>query len=453
MSVEQQYIDLYNKNRDVIFQHSAGALNDLRDEAFRRFAEGKFPTTEDEDYQHTDMSKLFMPDYGMNVAAVEFPINPYEIFRCGVPGINSHLFFVINDLFYNKPQSNAEALPNGVIACSLKKAAVEHKDLVDKYYGKALPKKHDEVVDFNTAFAEDGFFFYVPKGVAIDQTIQLVNIMRADIDMMANSHNLIIIDDEASAKLLVCAHTIDDKKFLANRVTEVFVGNNAHYEHYKLESTKADMTNIGSLFVHQAADSDVLINEVTLQNGLTRNNVVVDFEGENANLNLCGMAITDGNQQVDTNTLVNHNVGHCTTNELYKYVLQGKAVGNFSGKIMVAPDAQKTKAIQTNKNICLDHEARMYAKPHLEIYADDVICNHGATVGQLDENEIFYLRSRGIPEAEAKMLLMFAFVSDVEEQIRVPALRDTIKMMIERRLRGQADSACTGCSSKTSCKA
>lgn len=451
MSVEQQYIDIFKDHIDDINNHSAGALNRYRCVAFEKFEETGFPTNKNEEYLYTDIAKAYETDYGVNVSGVEFPVEPYNIFRCGVPGINTNLFFVVNDIFYKSQKAKPAVLPDGVIACGLKDAAVKYGDIVDKYYAQLTNDSKDGNVNFNTAFAMDGFFLYVPEGVKIEQPIQLVNMMRSDVDMMANSRNLIIIGDGAEAKVLVCSHALDNKQFLANRVTEVFVGKHAKYEHYKLESSRQTMTNIETLIVREDEESDVLINDITLQNGLTRNNVRVDFKGKGAKLNLCGMAICDGEQHVDTDTVVNHWVGECETKELYKYVLNGKSVGSFSGRIMVAPDAQKTKAVQTNKNICLGHDARMHAKPHLEIYADDVICNHGATVGQLDDDAIFYLRSRGIPESVAKMLLMFAFVDDVENEINVPALKDTIKMMIERRFRGEADSACSGCSSKQAC--
>lgn len=451
MQTEKQYIDLFLDHRGLIDRHSSAVLNEHRDEAFRIFREKGFPTSKDEHYLYTNVSHLFEPDYGLNLSGIEFPIDPYSIFRCGVPGINSNLYFVINDQFYNHSKPTSAKLPEGVIACGLREAADRYPELVRRYYGRAADNT-DTTVAFNTSFAQDGFFLYVPKGVEIKQTIQLINLMRADVDMLAQSRNLIILEEGSKASMLVCAHTLDAHRFFANRVTEVFVGKGARYEHYKLESTRADMTNFGHLYVQQHAHSDVLINEITLQNGVTRNNVQVDLIGEHANLNLCGMSINDGKQHTDTSTLVRHLVPNCTTNELYKYVLGDQSVGAFSGLIYVADGASGTKAIQTNRNICLSHDARMHAKPHLEIHNDDVICNHGATVGQLDADTIFYLRSRGIPEAEAKMLLMFAFVADVEEFIRVPALKDTIKMMIEHRFRGHETHNCTGCTSQEACQ-
>ncbi|MDR1698459.1 MAG: Fe-S cluster assembly protein SufD, partial [Prevotellaceae bacterium] len=248
----------------------------------------------------------------------------------------------------------------------------------------------------------------------------------------------------AKAQVLVCGHTIDRKKFLANRITEVFVGENAHYEHYKLENTSTGMSNIGSLFVAQQASSEVLVNEITLHNGQTRNNVHIDLLGENAQITLCGMAITDQEQQVDNYTFINHAKPNCKSTELYKYVLNDQSQGAFAGRILVAKDAQKTQAFQINKNICMSRKAKMRTKPQLEIYADDVKCSHGATVGQLNDEALFYLRTRGISEKEARMLLMVAFVDEVLKNIHIPSLQDSIRLLVEKRFRGELVK-CEGC--------
>jgi Fe-S cluster assembly protein SufD len=227
-------------------------------------------------------------------------------------------------------------------------------------------------------------------------------------------------------------------------VTEVFVGDNSYFDYYKLESSGNKSVSLDSFFLSQGKDSNVLINDMTLQNGFSRNNLKIDLNGMGAELALCGMVIGDAEQHVDNYTVVNHNVPNCTSKELFKYVLNDASVGAFSGRVYVAKDAQKTAAYQTNKNICVGKEAKMFTEPQLEIYADDVKCSHGASTGQMDETALFYLRSRGIPEAEAKMLLMFAFVSDVIENIRIDSLQDKIRLMVEKRFRGELPQ-CKGC--------
>ena len=419
-------------------------MNDLRDDAFALFEKLRFPTVALENYKYSDLKAGLSIDYGVNINRIPIPVNPYEVFTCDVPGIHSYLYFVVNDAFYPVKDIRNNSLPEGVIIGSVNQVAETHPELVKQYFGKLSSKKEDGLVAFNGAFAQDGFFMYVPKNVVLDKPVQLVNIMRSDVDFMANSHNLIILEEGAKAQLLVCDHTVDDVRFLSNRVTEVFVSENATYEHYKLENMHVKTTNLATLLIDQQTSSNVLANVITLHNGQTRNTVEIDLDGEHCETLLCGMVIGDKNQQVDNFTSIIHNKPNCHSRELFKYVLDDMAKGGFTGKLYVAKDAQKTAAFQTNRNILLSKTAKMRTKPQLEIYADDVKCSHGATIGQLDESAKFYMQARGISEAEARLLLMFAFTNDVIENIRIPALQDRIKMLVEKRLRGEL-SKCEGC--------
>ena len=441
---EAGYIDLYTQHHATIKKHSADVINHKRDEAFEKFRELGFPTSRLENYKYTDLRDALAVDYGLNFSRIRFAVDPYNVFKCDVPGISSYLYFVVNDAFYPVNIERNNSLPEGVIIGSLKKAAEEHPELVKKYFGKLSEKQQDGLVAFNGAFAQDGFFMYVPKNVVLDKPVQLINIMRSSVDFMANSHNLIILDEGAGAQLLVCDHTSDDVRFLCNRVTEVFVGENASYEHYKLENVHNKTTNLCTLLVDQDTTSRFLGNVITLHNGLTRNNIEIDLDGEHCETLMCGMALADKNQQIDNFTSVIHNKPNSHSTELFKYVLDDSAKGGFTGKLYVAKDAQKTQAYQTNRNILLKASAKMRTKPQLEIYADDVKCSHGATIGQLDDKAMFYMRQRGIPESEARLLLMYAFTADVIENIRIDALQDRIKMLVEKRLRGEL-SKCEGC--------
>lgn len=443
-NMEEQYINLYKQYNEQIKTHSASVLNATRDASFELFEELGFPTSKLENYKYTDLTEPLSADYGLNINRVKIPVNPYEVFTCDVPGIHSYLYFVLNDGFYPVNDDRNDALPQGVIIGSLSEVAKSHPDLVEKHFGKLSSKQKDGLVAFNGAFAQDGFFMYVPENVQLDRPVQLVNIMRSDVDFMANSHNLVILEKGAKAQLLVCDHTMDDVKFLTNRVTEVFVDENATYEHYKLENTHVKTTNLATLLIDQKASSNVLANVITLHNGVTRNNIEIDIDGEHCETLLCGMVIGDKKQQVDNFTSVIHNQPNCHSTELFKYVLDDVSKGGFTGKLYVARDSQKTQAYQTNKNILLNRTAKMRTKPQLEIYADDVKCSHGATIGQLDESALFYMRQRGIPEREARLLLMYAFTSDVIENIRIEPLKDRIKMLVEKRLRGEL-SKCEGC--------
>jgi len=442
--MEQQYIDLYKQQHDSIKKHSAAVMNDSRDDSFALFEKLGFPTSALENYKYTDLKEALSVDYGLNINRIPVPVNPYEVFSCDVPGIHSYLYFVVNDAFYPVNDARNKVLPKGVIIGSLKEVANKHPELLKDYFGKLSTIKDDGLIAFNGAFAQDGFFMYVPKNVVMDKPVQLVNIMRSDVDFMANSHNLIILEEGAKAQLLVCDHTVDEVRFLSNRVTEVFVAQNATYEHYKLENTHIKTTNLSTLLIDQQASSNVLANVITLHNGITRNTIEIDLDGEHCETLLCGMVIGDKKQQVDNFTSIIHNKPNCQSRELFKYVLDDLSKGGFTGKLYVARDAQKTAAFQTNRNILLSKTAKMRTKPQLEIYADDVKCSHGATIGSLDETAKFYMQSRGISEQEARLLLMFAFTNDVIEHIQIPALQDRMKMLVEKRLRGEL-SKCEGC--------
>ena len=443
MNIEKQYIELYDQYHSLIDNHASPILNALREKAMSDFRVTGFPSPNDEEYKHTNIPDLFAPDYGLNLNRLEIPVNPYEVFRCDVPNLSTLLYFVVNDSFYTKENPKVK-LPEGVLIGSLNEMARSHPDLVQRYYGKQACTQNDGIVALNTAFVQDGFFLYVPKGVIIEKPIQLINILRGDADFMVNRRLLIILEEGAQARLLVCDHTMDKNKFLSSQVTEIYAGKNAVFDYYDIEESSLNTNRITSTFVDQAEKSNVLINGITLHNGTTRNNYRMTFSGEHAEAHLCGMAIADKKQSVDNHTFIDHAVPHCTSNELFKYVLNDSSTGSFSGRILVREGAQKTSAYQTNRNLCATKEAHMYTKPQLEIYADDVKCSHGATVGQLDENALFYLRSRGIPEAEARMLLMFAFTNDVIENVRMDALKDRLRQLVEKRFRGELDK-CAGC--------
>lgn len=443
MNSEQQYIDLFRQCRAMIDTHSVPVLNALRDQAFQDFLRLGFPTRKVERYRYTDVPAAFAPDYGLNLNRLEIPVNPYEVFKCDVPNLSTSLYFMVNDAFYDKTQPTV-ALPEGMVVCSLREAAEKHPDLVARYYGKQARTGKDAINALNTMLAQDGLFIYVPRNVVAERTLQIINILRSDVDLMVNRRVLIVLEDNAEARILFCDHAMDDREFLTTQVAEVYVGNNARLQLYELEETHVKNKRFGNLYVDQQASSNVSLNTITLHNGLTRNRSEVTLSGEGAETNLYGCVIADKQQHVDHNTLIDHRVGHCTSNQLYKYVLDDQAVGAFAGRVLVRENAQKTISNERNANLCATKEARMYAQPMLEIYADDVKCSHGSTVGQLNEQALFYMQQRGISREEAQMLLRFAFVGEVIDCIAIEALRDRLHHLVEKRFRGEL-SRCSGC--------
>lgn len=443
MNPEQQYIDLFVQYEAMICQHSAGVLNAQRAKAFACFEQAGFPDKKQEQYKYTDIAKLFEPDYGLNLNRLDIPVNPHEVFKCDVPNMSTALYFVVNDTFY-KEQLPKTSLPEGVLLGSLKEIAESHPDLVQKYYAQLADSSKDPITAFNTMFAQDGFFLYVPDGVVVEKPLQIINILRSTVDFMVNRRVLIVLGKGAQLRLLVCDHTMDDVNFLSTQVCEVFAGEGSVFDLYEMEETNLSSTRISNLYVRQEADSDVLINGITLTNGCTRNRTEVVLAGKGAEISLNGMVIADKDQHVDNSTFIDHTASDCTSTELFKYVLDDESTGAFAGKVLVRPGAQKTSSQQTNRNLCATRKARMFTQPQLEIYADDVKCSHGATIGQLDENSLFYMRSRGIPEREARLLLMFAFVNEVIDNIRIDALRERLHLLVEKRFRGDLNR-CKGC--------
>ena len=447
MSSEQQYIELYTQARQVIFDHAPEAMNAVRDEAFEDFRRQGFPSKKVERYKYTDVQKLFAPDYGVNLSRLQSPVDPYQAFRCDVPNLSTSLYFVVNDMFYRdeKPKGH---LPEGVIVGSMR----DYPELVAKYYSKLAKTNDDAVTALNTMLAQDGMLVYVPKNVKVDRAIQVINILKATPnnaqrqvpDLMVNRRVLIILEANAEIKMLFCDHAADDRNFLATQVIEAYVGDNASLDLYCLEETHAKNVRVSNVYIDQGRDSRVNHNVITLHNGTTRNKLDLTFSGEGAECACYGCVIADKQQHVDNNTLITHKVPHCTSNELYKYVLDDKAVGAFAGKVLVEHGAQKTSSQMTNQNLTATKEARMYTQPMLEIYADDVKCAHGSTVGQLNDAALFYMRQRGISLDEAKLLLQNAFINEVIDHMQLEPLRDRLHYLVEKRFRGELNK-CDGC--------
>ena len=447
MISEQQYIELYEQARQMIMDHAPEAMNAVRDEAFENFKRQGFPSKKVERYKYTDIQKLFEPDYGVNLNRLQIPVDPYQAFRCDVPNLSTSLYFVVNDSFYkdDKPKGR---LPEGVIIGSLR----DNPELVTRYYSKLAKTSEDAITALNTMLAQDGMLVYVPKNVKVDRAIQVINILKATpqnaqrvvSDLMVNRRVLIILEEGAELKTLFCDHAADDKNFLATQVIEAYVGDNASLDLYCLEETHYKNVRLSNVYIDQQANSRVNHNVITLHNGVTRNKLDLTLSGEGAECQCYGCVIADKQQHVDNNTLIVHKASHCTSHELYKYVLDDKATGAFAGRVLVEHGAQKTTSQMTNQNLTATKEARMYTQPMLEIYADDVKCAHGSTVGQLNDAALFYMRQRGISLDEAKLLLQNAFINEVIDKMQLEPLRDRLHYLVEKRFRGELNK-CEGC--------
>ena len=464
MNSEKQYIELYEQARQMIFDHAPEAMNAVRDEAFDDFKAQGFPSKKVERYKYTDIQKLFAPDYGVNLNRLQIPVDPYEAFRCDVPNLSTSLYFVVNDGFYSSEKQEVRGerlphanhhLPEGVIVDSIANVFSHPSPLtsyLSTFYARLAKTSEDAVTALNTMLAQDGMLVYVPKNVKVDRAIQVINILKATpqnaqhvvTDLMVNRRVLIILEEGAEIKMLFCDHAADDRNFLATQVIEAYVGENASLDLYCLEETHYKNVRMSNVYIDQQANSRVNHNVITLHNGTTRNKLDLTFSGEGAECQCYGCVIADKEQHVDNNTLIVHKAPHCSSNELYKYVLDDKATGAFAGRVLVEHGAQKTTSQMTNQNLTATKEARMYTQPMLEIYADDVKCAHGSTVGQLNDAALFYMRQRGISLEEAKMLLQNAFINEVIDHMQLEPLRDRLHYLVEKRFRGELNK-CEGC--------
>lgn len=441
MSHEQEYIEIFGQNRELIEKPCAALLNRDREQAFARFKATGFPTFKEEAWRNTHVKDRFTVDYGMNLGRAVANVNTAALFNCDVPNLKAHRAYIVNDSFH--AADNSRALPQGVILGSLNDIAKSHPGLLDGFYNR-LAADGDSLVQFNTMFAQDGVVLYIPRNTIVEETIQIVSLIHANVGMMLNRRLLVILEENSNASLLLCDHSSQEQASLSTLVTEVFVGRGATLDIYDLEETSNSNTRVSSLFVHQQADSRFNHCNITLTNGFTRNYTGVVLAERGAETSLNGLAIGDKSQHIDNHTLVDHKVADCTSNELYKYILDENSTGVFAGKMLIRQDAQHTVSQQTNRNLCLTSCAHIYAQPQLEIYADDVKCSHGSTVGQLDENALFYMQQRGIPADEARHLLMYAFAGEVIENIGITPLRERLHILIEKRFRGELNK-CKGC--------
>lgn len=439
-----QYLDLYAGNRDLLDGHASSALNGLRSEAadvLRGYERDGLPALGSEDYRLTDLQALLAPDYGLNLARIPLDANPAAAFRCDVPSISTELVFLVNDLFGRSDRA-LHNLPEGAYVGSLAEAP---QDIVAKYYG-TVAEMHNPLVALNTLLCQDGLLVYLPKGTKLSKPLQLVNLLSAGAPLMAVRRLLIVLEDRAQAQMLVCDHTqADDVDFLALQTVEIVLGRGARLDLYDLEESTPRTTRLSTLYASQKADSRLLVNGMTLYNGLTRNEYRLSLDGQNCETHLLGMGIADDDRRIDTLTLIDHRVSRCRSNEMFKYSADDRARCSFAGRILVRPGAHHTDSYQSNRNLLGSSDARIYSKPQLEIYNDDVKCSHGSATGQLDALQLFYMRTRGIDDLTARLLLKQAFMADIIDSVTIPGLQERLHMLVERRFAG-APSACASCS-------
>jgi Fe-S cluster assembly protein SufD len=440
--IKGDLINLFRQHTDILESGSGQILNTYREQAFNDFDRLGIPTTRNEAYRYTPLDKYLQGIYDVELNANPFKIDLQDIFKCNIPELDTHVILVLNGFFYSL--TLAGQLPEGVLVCGLNEASIRYPELFHRHYSHYADTSADGLVALNTLFAQDGVFVYVPPDTVVEKPLQIINLSHSFKNLRITRRNLFIAEDNARVNIVVCDHTLCQQSYLANSLTEVYVGRNALVDFNRLQNENSLSTQINNLFVHQEENSHFAGNSISLHGGLIRNNFYVKLNGRFGETNLYGLFLCDSSQHVANYVLMDHASSNCTSNQLFKGILDEDATGSFNGKILVRKDAQKTQAYQKNNNILLSQAARMNTKPHLEIYADDVKCSHGATVGQLDMEALFYLRSRGIGEKESRHLLMYAFANEIVSKITIPVLKDRIIDLVDKRLRGEL-ARCSNC--------
>ncbi|TAE29980.1 MAG: Fe-S cluster assembly protein SufD [Candidatus Kapaibacterium sp.] len=413
-------------------------IHDIRRQAMTRFAELGFPTVRHEEWKYTSLVAAIKHDYKLPSQAAS-TLTAAEIAPFLIPELDAQTLVFVNGVF--APELSMIHIQKGVTVRSLAEAFHDKHPLVEKHFAKVASFEKDALVALNTAYALNGVFIELERGVVAERPFHLVFVNDTRMSSVFTPvRNLFVLGENAEATVLDNSHTLTASKNdqphygFTSSVTEIVLGENAHLHHYKLQNDVEASYYVGATSVHQESTSVYNSVVITLSGGIVRNNLSSVLAGKAADAHYYGLYCVNGKTLVDNHTLVDHAVAHCTSNELYKGIMDDRSTGVFNGKIMVREDAQKTLAYQSNRNILLSNNATINTKPQLEIFADDVKCSHGCTTGQLDEESLFYLRARGLDKEQARALLLTAFAGEILEKISLEPLRDRLEAIIAERL-------------------
>ena len=436
IALKGQLEALFKENFERISRHDFQGLAAQRELAMQQFSDLGFPNRKMESWRNTDLSKVLNGKYTTIFEPGQSGISIDQVFKCNIHDLETDQISLLNGWYIDKSNPLRE-YENGVIAGSLAAAMDKHPGIFEKHYSKYAETGKDGFHALNMAFAQDGLFIYVPDGVVVDKPMQMVSIINWSEGLFIQTRNLVIMGKNSKMTMVHCDDSTNQEAMFKNSVTEVFIDEGASLEHYKLQNLNNQSTLMNATWFRQMKNSSLRSNAITLNGGLIRNYSHTVLDGEGASAEIFGVYLMDRTQHVENQVFVDHAKPNCYSNELFKGILDEEATAVFNGHILVRKDAQKTNAFQNNKNILMSDTAKANAKPFLEIYADDVKCSHGATVGQLDTEAMFYLRSRGICEANSRLLLLYAFAGEIVDKISIQALKARVDDMIRKRLRGE----------------
>ena len=406
-------------------------VHDIRSEAIKVFEEKGFPNKKDEAWKYTSLKKVLSKNYSV-FPKQENALEYRDVKKYLLHEIDSYKLVFIDGKYSSHL---SETTHDGMDVCIMSSALTKTKYrlIIENYFNKAATK--DGVTSLNTAFSKEGAFIHIPKNKLVERPIQILHLSTGNESaLMIQPRNLVIVGENSHVQIIERHQSLTDNPVLTNSVTEIFAAKRAIIDYYKVQNDKQNASLIDNTFVKQKQESFCSVQTFSFGGKLTRNNLDFYQNGERINSTLKGVTIIGDKQHVDHNTLVHHIEPNCESHQDYKGIFGDSAIGVFNGKVIVEKEAQKTNAFQANNNILMDDKAVINTKPQLEIFADDVKCSHGCTIGQLDENALFYLRSRGIPEKEARALLMYAFANNVLESVKIPELKKRINKIIATKL-------------------
>ncbi len=406
-------------------------LSNLREEAIKIFEDEGFPTKKNEDWKYTALNKVIKEDFSV-FANTENPIEYKDVQPYFIHDIDSYkIIFIDGKYASHLSQTTHEGIDVCLMSAALSKP--KYQAVIENYFNKIATKNGLNAL--NTAFCQEGAYIHIKKNKLAERPIQIIHFSTGkEPALLLQPRNLIVVDENAQVQIIERHQSLTENPTLTNSVTEIFAAKRAIIDYYKVQNDKSEASLIDNTFIEQHQESNVGVHTFSFGGKLTRNNLNFYQKGERIDSTLKGVTIIGNKQHVDHNTLVHHIEPHCKSHQDYKGIFGDSAVGVFNGKVVVEKEAQKTNAFQANNNLLVNDKATINTKPQLEIFADDVKCSHGCTIGQLDENAMFYLRARGIPAKEARALLMYAFANNVLESVKIPQLKKRINKLIAKKL-------------------
>lgn len=407
-------------------------LHNARTEAIKNFEAKGFPTKKEEAWKYTSLNSVLKNDFSVfpkTENAIEFA----DVKKYFLHEIDTYKVIFIDGKFSSFLSSTTH---DGLDVCLMSSALTKpkYKMVIDEYFNK-IASKEESLTTLNTAFSLEGAYINIPKSKVVEKPIEIINFSTGtEAALLVQPRNLIIVNENAHVQIIERHQSLNENPVLTNSVTEIFAKKRAIVDYYKIQNDNLEASLIDNTYIAQKEQSNVSVHTFSFGGNITRNNLNFYHQGEHIDSTLKGITIIEGKQHVDHHTLVQHATPNCESHQNYKGIFGDRATGVFNGKIFVEKEAQKTDAFQQNNNILLSDKATINAKPQLEIFADDVKCSHGCTIGQLDEKAMFYMQSRGIPQKEAKALLMYAFSNEVIESIKIPELKRRITKIIAMKL-------------------